>query len=123
MLSNADFEATVRYRRGVDSQVVVGGMVADGFTRSEAEAAVLKVQTRLTGEDRRRGMFNVLIGLLIFAIGLGITLMTMARGNVVVFAYGALIVGPGVAILGVSQIASAGKSSALAKQKLTDHLY
>lgn len=122
MLSNADFEATVRYRRGVDSQVVVDGMVADGFSTQEAAEAVLKVQVRLTGEDRRRGLFNVMIGLLIFAMGLGVTLLTMAGGRGFVVAYGAMIVGPGVVILGVSQIANAGKNSALAKQNLSDHL-
>jgi hypothetical protein len=121
MLSNADFEATVRYRRGVDSQVVVDGMVADGFSAQEAAEAVLKVQARLTKEDRRRGMFNVFIGLLIFAAGVGITVMTLSRGSVIVYAYGAVIVGAGVALLGANQIMSAGTNSALAKQNLSDH--
>lgn len=122
MISNADFEATVRYRRGVDAKAVVDGMVADGFSTAEATAAVQKVRSRITADDRRRGMFNVMIGLLIFAAGLGVTLMTMAGGNSFVVAYGAMVVGPGVVILGVSQIVSAGKDSALAKQNLSDHL-
>ncbi|WP_420478081.1 hypothetical protein [Brevundimonas sp. FT23028] len=118
-MNDADFEATVRYRRGMDIQPIIDGMVADGIEAEAAKAAVRKVQARLTAADRKRGMANLTFGLLILAIGGGVTFWTYTNwGDVFVVAYGALIVGPALCFIGLRQIIKAGKDSKVARMGL-----
>jgi hypothetical protein len=118
-MNDADFEATVRYRRGAAPQAVIDGMVADGIDAESARIAVVKVQKRIKGEDRKRGVFNLTIGSVIFVLGTGVTVWSWATwGGSYVVAYGAILAGLAWALLGLGQISAAGQDSDLARQSI-----
>lgn len=119
MMSDVDFEARVRFRRGMDVQALVREMAADGMDAAEAEAAVLAVQARLTAQDRRRGRANVGFGIVLAMVGLAGTLWAMVNlGGVFLIALGGLVIGAWLIGIGADQIAKAGTDSALARKGL-----
>jgi len=112
---DANFEAMVRYKRGMNPRDLIDALVAEGCEPRAAEDAVVRVRNRIRGRDRKRGFANLIFGLLIFAIGAAVTVWTMRTGSVIVLAYGALLVGAGMILTGAVQIVSAGKDRELAQ--------
>lgn len=115
-MSDVDFEARVRYRRGMDVKALVVDLAADGFDPAAAEVAVERIKARLTSDDRRRGFTNLMFGALLLAIAIGALVWSVTSGGgVLVLTYGALLVGVGLIGIGVAQIGRAGTDSALAR--------
>lgn len=106
---DAKFEAMVRYKRGMDLRALTAKLITEGCEPNAAEEAVLGVANRIRAADRKTGFATLGFGLLIFGIGTGITLWTMQAGNVVVYSYGAVLVGGGMIFAGLAQISNAGK--------------
>jgi|GEM_PF-7027013 len=118
-MNDADFEARVRYRRGMDVQALVDEMAADGIDVVAAEAAVQRIKARLTNDDRRRGIANIVFGALLFLIGLVATLWSLTNtGGVFLRALGGLGIGAWLTGVGANQISKAGTDSALARSGL-----
>ena len=118
-MSDADFEARVRYRRGMDVEVLVGEMVADGIAADAATVAVERIKARLTEDDRRRGVANVTFGSVLSVVGLVATVWALVNvGGVLLIGLGGLIIGAWLIWIGVDQMANAGTDSALARKGL-----
>lgn len=115
-MMNADLEATVRYRRGMNPETVVAEMTDEGFEADLARRAVLNVQARITRGDRRRGMTNLMLGLVVLLCGIGAAFAVFhGVTGVVILAVSTLIGGTSLAYVGWDQMARAGRDSALAR--------
>lgn len=114
-MTDFNFEAMVRYRRGTDLHDLMDALIVEGCEPKAAEDAVMKVHNRIKNRDRKRGFTNLCFGLLIFVVGGGVTLWTMKKGMVIAVAYSALLVGAGMAATGAMQIVKAGKDRELAR--------
>lgn len=118
-MMDADFEARVRYRRGMDVEVLVAGMAADGIDAGLAEAAVQRIKDRLTRDDLRRGRANVAFGSVLLVAGLVSTGWALANvGGVFLIGLGALLIGGWLIGVGADQISRPGTDSALARKGL-----
>lgn len=113
---DAKFEASVRFKRGMDLQQLTDELVAEGCEAAAAHEAVMAVQKRITAEDRRRGFQNLFIGLVILGVGAVITIGSMMAGNVFILAYGALLAGGAMIVVGIGQITSAGQDREMAQR-------
>jgi len=109
-MNSVDIEAIARFRRGVDPQVFVNEMVAEGFDRAASEAAIAKVRQRVTRDDRSRGLLVLGVGLLLLAVGVGLTVWTyLGGGGSYVLVWGPVVFGLIAVVRGIGQIADAGQ--------------
>jgi hypothetical protein len=115
-MMNADLEATVRYRRGLNPETVIAEMAGEGFQADVAREAVVRVQARITRGDRRRGLTNLTLGLLVLVCGIGATFAAF-QGVVGVLAFALIttVSGASLVYVGWAQMARAGRDSALAR--------
>lgn len=112
---DANFEAMVRYRRGMDVQALMDQLIIEGCEPKAAEDAVMRVHNRIRSRDRKRGFTNLIFGLLIFAIGTAASLWLMIEGGFLVYTYAAALGGAGMFLTGAVQIFRAGKDRELAR--------
>lgn len=116
-MDRAEFEARVRFRRGREVEDLVAEMTAEGFEPEHARAAVLRAQARLTRDDRRRGTFNLSLGLAMLAFWCGASLLAGRPALGYSFAW-LFLSGGGLAIIGARQLWKAGQDSELARRGL-----
>jgi hypothetical protein len=112
---DADFEAMVRYRRGMNLHDLMDALIVEGCAPEAAEEAVMRVHNRIRGADRRRGFTNLLFGLLILGIAAVVTVWSILNGVVIALAYSGLLIGGGMFLIGVLQVVRAGKDRELAR--------
>ena len=94
-------------RRGVPIEGVIANLVRDGWTRDDAQAAVLRVESQVRStypssqapyraEARKAAMRHLTIGALWFFGGLIVTIATLAAaegGGTYIVAWGAILFG------------------------------
>ena len=114
-MSDVNFEAGVRYRRGADLHDLMDELIDAGFPAEVVEEAVMRVHRRVVGDDRRRGLRNFILGLVVFVAGGGVTVWTAANGMAFVGVWVATVLGAGWLVLGALQIARAGKDRSLVR--------
>ena len=118
-MSDADFEARVRYRRGMHVEALVGEMIDEGIDAAAATAAVERIKARLTEDDRRRGFANVAFGGVLLLVSLVATAWSLANvGGVFLLGLGGLGLGGWLVGIGADQVSRAGTDSALARRGL-----
>ena len=113
---DANFEAMVRYKRGMDLRALTEEMITEGCEPAAAEEAGMAVHRRIKGADRRRGVHNLAFGLIILCVAGVFALWMLAAGRLMLLAWGGVLVGGGMALTGMAQIANAGQDRALARR-------
>jgi hypothetical protein len=116
-MDRADFEARVRFKRGRDVEDLVNEMAVEGFDPDEARAAVLRAHARLTKIDRRRGKFNLGLGLVMVACWCAASIAVGRPATSYSFLW-LVLTGAGLAVIGARQLLNAGRDAKLARRGL-----
>lgn len=113
---DANFEAMVRYKRGMNLRALMEELIAEGCEPAAADEAVMAVHRRIKGADRRRGVHNLIFGLIILSAAGVVALWMLAAGRLMFLAWAGVLVGGGMALTGMAQIANAGQDRELARR-------